>query len=85
MDAAGYWYEQETGTSADGSSMSAFIESYPMEISSGGENLYMIDKVIPDATLTSDTSLYIELKARKGPNAKEVTKEPCTIASTTTK
>ena len=85
FDASGYLYEQETGTSADGAAMSAFIESSPMEISSGGENLYMIDKIIPDATLTSDTSLFIELKSRKYPNATEVTKGPFTISSTTTK
>ena len=65
--------------------MNSYIESSPMEISASGENLFLVDKVIPDATLTSDTSLYLELKSRKYPNATEVTKGPFTISSSTTK
>jgi hypothetical protein len=65
--------------------MSAYIESSPMEISSSGDKLFLVDKVIPDATLTSATSLYLELKSRKYPNSTEVTKGPFTISSSTTK
>jgi hypothetical protein len=85
FDSSGNLYEHETGTSKNGSAMNSYIESSPMEISASGENLFLVDKVIPDATLTSDTSLYLELKSRKYPNATEVTKGPFTISSSTTK
>ena len=85
FDSSGYLYDHETGTSNNGSAMSAYIESSPMEISSSGDKLFLVDKVIPDATLTSATSLYLELKSRKYPNSTEVTKGPFTISSSTTK
>ena len=85
FDESGFLYDHETGTSDNGSDMNAFIESSPMEITSGGNELFMVDKVVPDVTLTSDTSLFLELKSKKYPNATEVTKGPFTISSTTTK
>lgn len=85
FDSSGYLYEQETGTDANGSSMSCHIESSDMELSQSGDNLFMIDKIIPDTTLTEDTNLYIEMKSRKYPNATEVSKGPFTIDSDTTK
>ena len=85
FDETGILYDHETGTSDNGSDMNAFIESSPMEITSGGNELFMVDKVVPDVTLTSDTSLFLELKSKKYPNATEVTKGPFTISSTTTK
>ena len=39
-----------------------------MEISQGGDNLFMVDKIIPDLTATDDTSLSLTLKTRKYPN-----------------
>ena len=85
FDPSGYLYNQETGTSADGSAMSAYVESSPREITQDGENLYMVDKVIPDVTMTSSTNLYVDLNTRKYPNATEVTKGPFTITSSTQK
>ena len=46
----------------------------PREITQDGENLYLVDKVIPDVTMTSDTNLYVDLNTRKYPNSTEVTK-----------
>ena len=45
----------------------------------------MIDKVIPDVTMTSNTSLSVELKTRKYPQDTEITKGPFTITQTTGK
>jgi hypothetical protein len=56
-----------------------------MELSQSGDNLFMIDKIIPDTTLTEDTELFITMKSRKYPNATEVSKGPFTITSETTK
>ena len=85
FDPDGYLYNHETGTSANGSAMSAYVESSPREITQDGENLYMVDKIIPDVTMTSSTNLYVDLNTRKYPNATEVTKGPFTITSSTQK
>ena len=65
--------------------MSAFIESGDVELDSTGENLFMVDKIIPDATMTTDTSLSVQIKTRKYPNATEITKGSFTVTSTTEK
>ena len=85
FDPDGYLYNQETGTSADGAAMNSYIEGAPREISQDGETLYMVDQVIPDVTMTSDTSLSLYMNTRKFPNSTEVTKGPFTITSTTDK
>ncbi len=85
LDKDGKLYNHETGTSDDGSAMSAFIESGDVELDSTGENLFMVDKIIPDAIMTTDTSLSVQIKTRKYPNATEVTKGSFTVTSTTDK
>jgi hypothetical protein len=85
FDPDGYLYNHETGTSDNGSAMTSFIESSPSEIPNTGENLYLVDKVIPDVTMTSDTSLSMFINTRKYPNATEVVKGPFTITSSTAK
>ena len=85
FDPDGYLYNQETGTSADGSAMTSFIESSPGEIPNTGQDLYLVDKVIPDVTMTSDTTLSLFINTRKYPNATEVTKGPFSITSSTEK
>tara|TARA_Y100000114_G_C11671580_1_gene284045 strand:- start:557 stop:868 length:312 start_codon:yes stop_codon:yes gene_type:complete len=65
--------------------MSSFIETSDLEISASGEQLFMIDKIIPDTTMTSDTNLYVNLKTRKYPQDTETTKGPFTITSSTSK
>lgn len=85
FDPNGLLYNHETGTSDNGSAMNSFIESSPREMTQNGENLFMVDKVIPDVTMTSNTNLYFNLNSRKYPNATEVVKGPFTITSTTQK
>ena len=85
FDPDGHLYEHETGTSAAGSAMNSYIEGSPREISADGENLYMVDQVIPDVTMTSSTSLSLYMNTRKFPNATETTKGPFTITSSTEK
>ena len=85
FDPDGYLYNHETGTSADGAAMTSFIESSPGEIPNTGNNLYMVDKVIPDVTMSSDTNLSLFINTRKYPNATEVTKGPFVITSSTEK
>jgi len=45
----------------------------------------MVDKIIPDVTMTDNTNLFIQLKTRKYPNATETTKGDFTVTSTTRK
>jgi hypothetical protein len=65
--------------------MTSYIEGAPREISQDGETLYMVDQVIPDVTMTSNTSLSLYMNTRKFPNATEVTKGPFTITAATEK
>jgi hypothetical protein len=65
--------------------MSAYIETSEVEIDASGNKLFMVDKIIPDATMTSNTNLYLQLKTRKYPNATETIKGAFTVTSSTDK
>jgi hypothetical protein len=45
----------------------------------------MVDKIIPDTTMTADTNLFVQIKTRKYPAATEITKGAFTVTSTTEK
>ena len=47
--------------------------------------LFLVDKIIPDATMDTNTNLFIQLKTRKYPNATEVVKGDFTVTSSTDK
>ena len=85
FDENGILYNHETGTSDNGSVMDSFVESSAMEISQGGDNTYLIDKIIPDLTASDDTSLAITLKTRKYPNAPDIDKGTFTVTNQTQK
>ena len=85
FDADGRLYEHESGNSNNGSAMNCFIESGELEIDETGNRTFLIDKIVPDATLSEDTNLFVEFKCRKYPNGTEITKGPFTVTSTTQK
>ena len=85
FDPDGFLYNHETGTSADGAAMNSFIEGSPREISANGETLYMVDQVVPDVTMSANTSLDLYMNTRKYPNSTETVKGPFTITSSTDK
>ena len=85
FDANGRLYNHESGTSADGDAMNCFVESGELEIDETGNRTFLIDRIVPDATLSSDTNLFLEFKCRKFPNGSEVTKGPFTITQSTEK
>tara|TARA_R110001599_G_scaffold69014_1_gene194355 strand:- start:4774 stop:6657 length:1884 start_codon:yes stop_codon:yes gene_type:complete len=85
FDADGKLYDHETGTTDNGSPMNAHIESGDIELDTAGENLFIVDRVIPDATMNSNTNLFLQLKTRKYPNAPETVKGAFTITSETEK
>ena len=62
----GYLYQHETGTDDNGAAMTAYIESYDMEIPQAGEELMHVDQLIPDfLELEGTVNLY--LTGRKYP------------------
>ena len=85
FDANAKLYDHESGTSANGDAMNCFIESSELEIDETGNRTFLIDRIVPDATLTSDTNLFLEFKCRKFPNGSETTKGPFTITQSTEK
>ena len=48
--------------------MKAFIEGSPQELSTGGENTYLVDKIIPDIRMGSSTTLQLSVNTKKYPN-----------------
>jgi len=84
-DPNGELYNHETGTSANGDAMNSFIEGAPRELTAEGENLYMVDKVVPNVTMTSQTSMSLYFNTRKYPSSTETVKGPFTVTSTTEK
>ena len=85
FDPDGYLYNHETGTSANGAAMDAYIETSPREITQEGENLYLVDKIVPNASMSSSTTLSLYLNTRKYPSSSDVTKGPFAVTSTTDK
>ena len=85
FDADGKLYDHESGTSANGDAMNCFIESSELEIDETGNRTFLIDRIVPDATLTDSTSLFLEFKCRKFPNSTEIIKGPFTITQSTEK
>jgi len=85
FDPSGYLYNHETGTSANGSAMNAYIETSPREITAEGENLYMVDKIVPNVDMSASTSMDLYLNTRKYPSAPETTKGPFAMTQSTEK
>ena len=85
IDDGGYLYDQETGTSDNGSNMTATIESSYIELDPVGNRNFLIDKVVPDATMATNSNLYLTVNAKKYPNADAVAKGPFTITQSTQK
>ena len=82
-----YLYNQEKGVDDDGSAISAYIESAPIQLNATaapeGTNTFIIDKIIPDGEFTGNT--YLTMKSKHYPASDEVEKGPFTISSSTTK
>ena len=69
----GYIYNQETGFDDDGSAMSSFIESAPIDMGDG-DKFSFIKRIIPDITFNGSTALSspsatFTIKARNFPGA----------------
>jgi len=85
FDPSGFLYNHETGTSDNGAAMNCFIETAPREITVEGENLYMVDRIVPNVDMSTSTSMNLYLNTRKYPSASETVKGPFSVTSSTEK
>lgn len=81
IDSSGYLYQHEIGVDANGSAMTAYIESYDMEIGNG-KKMLSVDEMIPDFdSLTGD--VHVTLKGRRYPHEAQFSHGPFTVTSST--
>jgi hypothetical protein len=83
---ANYLYSHEVGYDADGSAMTAYIESGDLEIGDG-ERFTMINRVVPDFNFSGDTddaSIAMTIKGSNFPLETASTLATATITSSTT-
>lgn len=81
VDASGYIYKHETGTDDNTSAMTAYIESYDLELGNGKEML-VVDEMIPDFdSLSGDVAVL--LKGRRTPAGTQYENGPFTVTSAT--
>ena len=84
-DTDGYIYEQETGYNNVTTAMTAFIETGFFNGDEAGNNMFFLDKIIPDTKFESGTDIKFQLKSKRYPNGTETTKGPFTLTSSTNK
>jgi len=84
-DTDGYIYEQESGYNNVTTAMTAFIETGFFNGDETGNNMYFMDKIIPDTKFESGTDIKFQLKSKRYPNGTETTKGPFTLTSSTNK
>ncbi len=84
-DTDGYIYEQESGFNNVNTAMTAFIETGFFNGDEAGNNMFFMDKIIPDTKFESGTDIKFQLKSKRYPNGTETTKGPFTLTSSTNK
>jgi len=85
VDKTGLQYNQESGTDAAGSAITAFVETGFFNGDTNGDSVYFMNRVIPDVTYSAGTSVKFTLKTKIYPQDSEITKGPFTISSTANK
>ena len=85
-DSVNYIYAHESGTTADGSAMSPFIESSVFSLGDGAQ-FSSISQIIPDIDITSasGSSVNYVIKTRSYPGESLATSSTSAVTSTTTK
>lgn len=77
-------YEHETGTDANGSAMTSYIESGDVEIVEGGDDIMFVRRYIPDYKDLAG-SVDMTFKVKQYPGGVQTTASTATVYSTTTK
>ena len=83
ISTSGTLYYHESGTDDNVSPLTCSVESGVIEIPPAGDDLFLVDKLIPDAKITG--SLQVTFYVRKYPLAPETVKGPFTVTSSTQK
>ena len=83
FSSAGLLYNHESGDDDAGSALPAYITSSPIEIDPTGNTLMLMDKIIPDVTMSGE--LNCTVFSKKYPNDSTITKGPFTIDPDTAK
>ena len=83
ISSSGKLYYHETGNNDNVVPLPCSVETGVFEIPNSGEDLFLVDKLIPDASITG--SLQVTFFVRKYPSAPEVVKGPFTLTSSTEK
>jgi hypothetical protein len=79
-----FMYAQEKGNNADGSAMTAYVESGDFVIPQAGQNLMSISRFIPDFKNLAGT-VNVSLKFRDYPASSQRTNGPFAVTTATTK
>ena len=83
ISSTGTLYYHENGTSDDGVAFTSNIESGAFEIPETGDKLLLVDRIIPDGTITGNLSFTLFVS--KYPKGSESTKGPFTLTESTEK
>ena len=83
ISSTGTLYYHENGTSDDGVAFTSNIESGAFELPETGDNLMLVDRMIPDGTITGNLSFTLFVS--KYPKGSESTKGPFTLTENTGK
>jgi len=78
-------WDQETGYNDGNNAMNSYIQTGYFNGDENGNNLFFIDRVIPDTIFTEGTTMQFEIKSRRYPNDTITTKGPYDITSSTNK
>ena len=81
VDGTGIQYNHESGVDDAGSAITAFIETGFFNGDENGDNIYFIDRVIPDVTYTKGSSINFTLKSKRFPQETAITKGPFAVSS----
>ena len=84
-DSAGKAYDQERGTNAGTSALDASVETGFFSGDENGDNIIFLDKIIPDTSFSTGSTIKFQLKSKRYPNDSETTKGPYSITSSTNK
>ena len=81
IDGAGLQYNQESGVDAAGGAINAFVETGFFNGDDNGDNIYFIDRVIPDVTYSAGSSINFTLKSKRFPQETAISKGPFAVSA----
>ena len=84
-DSNGKVFNQENGTNDGTSALDASVETGFFSGDENGDNIIFLNRIIPDTSFTTGTTIKFQLKSKRYPNDSEITKGPYSITSSTNK